>query len=311
MKIDAVILWVDGNDPVLRERRHKYAPESAFRHSDVAGDTRFANLGEIYWCVRSLNRFAPFLNKIYIVTDGQDPHISDSTIPIEIVDHKVIFSGYEEYLPVFNSTAIETVLWRIPGLSEHFLLLNDDFALLRPVGPEDFFTEEGCPICYADKFSILWARVLRVLKPHKNGHKVVTFKGKMVNAADIAGWKGWYILYLGHTPRALLRSEFENFFSAHPEYILRNIGSRFRSVTDFQNQELHYLLLLKQGRCKVVSTRDVLFYMEPKSKPAYIRRKIASLKAGDYKFCCFNSLDQAGAEDRKLVIDTITGILSE
>ena len=117
MQIDAVLLWVDGNDPVLTAKRSKYAPADALKMSDVAGATRYANVGEIFWCIASLNRFASFLHKIYIITDGQDPHLDpfleknfpSGHIPYEIVDHKTIFKGYEEYLPVFNSTSIETM----------------------------------------------------------------------------------------------------------------------------------------------------------------------------------------------------------
>ena len=71
--IDAVIPWVDGNDPVLNSKRRSYAPEHLFSHNDSHGATRFASIGEIYWCVASINRFAPWISRIFIVTDGQDP----------------------------------------------------------------------------------------------------------------------------------------------------------------------------------------------------------------------------------------------
>ena len=89
------------------------------------------------------------VKKIYIVTDRQDPHLDrplaealpEGHIPMEIIDHKVIFRGYEEYLPTFNSRAIETLIWRIPGLSERFLLMNDDFMFIGKAIPEDVFKE--------------------------------------------------------------------------------------------------------------------------------------------------------------------------
>ena len=40
---------------------------------DVGGNCRFQSLGEIRYCVESINIFAPFIRKIFIVTDGQDP----------------------------------------------------------------------------------------------------------------------------------------------------------------------------------------------------------------------------------------------
>ena len=73
MKIDAVITWVDGEDPVHEAKRRKYGHPSLFKVNDIAGSTRYTSVGEIFWCVASLNRFAPWINRIFIVTDAQDP----------------------------------------------------------------------------------------------------------------------------------------------------------------------------------------------------------------------------------------------
>ena len=59
-----------------------------------------------------------------------------------MVPHREIF-GDTGRLPTFNSQAIESRLHRIPGLAEHFLYLNDDVFLGRPVPPEMFFTPGG------------------------------------------------------------------------------------------------------------------------------------------------------------------------
>ncbi len=46
-------------------------------------------------------------------------------------------------LPTFNSHAIEACLHRIPGLAEHYLYLNDDMIIGRPIDPELFFHPNG------------------------------------------------------------------------------------------------------------------------------------------------------------------------
>jgi hypothetical protein len=148
MKIDAVITWVDGDDPRHMAKREQFGTKRILCQNDVAGNTRYKSIGEIFYCVASLNRYAQWLNKIYIVTDEQNPMIEEllteqfpeGTIPMEIVDHKVIFRGYEEFLPTFNSISIESMTWRIPGLSEHYIEFNDDLILAAPTRPEDFFT---------------------------------------------------------------------------------------------------------------------------------------------------------------------------
>ena len=138
--IDAVITWVDGNDPVHKAKRKSYiscAEED--KSDDIGGETRFMSSGEIVCCVGSILRYAPFVRRIFIVTDSQRPRLKNfiaSNFPspqttVEIVDHREIFRGYEDFLPTFNSLSIETMLYRIPGLSEHYVYFNDDVFISR------------------------------------------------------------------------------------------------------------------------------------------------------------------------------------
>ncbi len=309
MKIDAVITWVDGDDPLHIAKRRLYGTPSMFKADDIAGSTRFSSLGEIFWCVASLNKFAPWLNKIYIVTDGQDPGLDkfisetfpQGHIPMEIIDHKVIFRGYEDYLPSFNSVSIETMTWRIPGLSDHFIELNDDLMLAAPVLPDDFFTPDGKPICYAKKNITAITKLTRLLKHRKDGSKKVTFKELMTNGAEAAG-RFMFYFRLEHTPKALSREFYEKVFSSRPELIIRNISCRFRDISQFTPQELQYLTLYKKGECVHRDPHKTLFFLQPKKKKGYVRKKMERLeKMKECKFVCFNSIDLACARDRELV----------
>lgn len=300
MDIDAVITWVDGSDPVLAKKRAEYGGPTSFKEDDVAGKTRFASVGEIYWCVASIRKFAPFIRKIFIVTDGQDPHIPEGNIPVEIIDHKQIFKGYEQYLPVFNSISIETMTWRIPGLAEHYVELNDDFLICAPLTPEDFFTPEGNPVCYCSRLSIPFTKFTRAIKPSENGHRKVTFKGTQLKGALLGGAR-WVFYKLDHTPRPLLRSFFEKWFAEHPEQMERNISYRFRDPEQYSCQELHYVVLHKTGGTELRPVKGPLFYLEPKKKKDYVKKKMALHLKKNFRFCCFNSLDKASAEDFALV----------
>ncbi len=318
MEIDAVITWVDGNDPILKQKRLKYGDANIFAAEDVAGSTRFNSLGEIFYCVASLNRFASWLHKIYVVTDGQDPglipfleeNFPEGYIPIEVVDHKVIFRGYEEYLPTFNSISIETMTWRIPSLSEYYIELNDDFVLSLPTKPEDFFLPDGRSVCYAKMYNMQWTKFTRMLKPVKNGRTRVTFKGNMYNAALLAN-RRFSFLKLLHTPRALRKSIYEDYFLEHPEMLLRNIVHRFRHADQFTSQELQYLILMNKSMLKVSRDVDELhFILQPKFDIGYVEKKLARLsQMSNCKFCCFNSLDKASDEGRKLIVDWIERVL--
>lgn len=312
--IDAVITWVDGEDSRHKAKRMEYGNRSIFKADDVAGSTRFASVGEIFYCVASLNRFAPWLNKIYIVTDEQDPkveefinrHFPEKHIPVEIVDHKEIFRGYEEYLPTFNSISIESMTWRIPGLSEHYIEFNDDFLLTAPTKPEDFFTTDGKVVCYGKKYSSLLVRITRLTKYRKNGNKIVSFKETMCNAARLLGhYLSFIKLY--HTPRALLKSVFEEYFSKHPENLRKNISHRFRCSNQYNVQEIQYLILRDSARCELRRAYDNLLYLKPKkNKPEYTIRKLElfSSKPG-FKFACINSLDQTTEDNQKMIIKWI------
>lgn len=306
--IDAVITWVDGSDPAHAGKMKKYAPERVFTENDVAGATRFANDGEIFWCVASIRKFAPFIRKIWIVTDGQDPHIPEGSIPAEVVDHKQIFQGYEDYLPVFNSVAIETMTWRIPGLAEHYVEFNDDFLLCRPAAPEDFFAQDGTPVCHAVRSSILFDRFTRAIKKKENGHRKVTFKGLMLNGAGLAGSHFCY-LRLNHTPRPLNKVWFEEWYASHQDALVRNISFRFRNPDQFTPQELFYVSLWKNGRLDLRPVKGALFYMETRSGKDYIRHKLERFHAGNYKYMCLNSMDRTAPEDRKLIENTVRELI--
>jgi Stealth protein CR2, conserved region 2/Stealth protein CR3, conserved region 3/Stealth protein CR1, conserved region 1/Stealth protein CR4, conserved region 4 len=144
--IDAVYTWVDGNDPAWQARKAAALGDNdwvARVSGQTANDSRYASRDELRYSLRALHCFAPWVRRIFIVTDDQVPAWLDTDHPqITIVSHREIF-GDTGRLPTFNSQAIESRLHRIPGLSEHFLYLNDDVFLGRPVTPELFFTPGG------------------------------------------------------------------------------------------------------------------------------------------------------------------------
>lgn len=316
--IDAVITWVDGADRAHRAKRLKYMNGGIeAKQEDIGGETRFNQVGEIYFCVASILRFAPFIRKIFIVTDNQNPQLDDfiaqnfpdNKVAIEIVDHMVIFRGYEQYLPTFNSLTITTMLWRIPGLSEHFLLLNDDIMFATEVTPADFFDGDGNPVCYASRMPTWLVKAIHWLKPSHNGRKAFGFKDAQFNAQRLAGWHGSF-LYMGHTPHTLRRSFFEDYFSQHPDVLVGQICHRFREHTQFSAVCLQYISLYMQGRCRVEPLRGKSVTMNPKGNDInYFRRKLRELTGPKIKFFCVNSLDKATDEERALLYETLTSRL--
>ena len=301
-EIDAVICWVDGNDPALREKRMQYvSPEQASR-SDIAGDTRYASEGEIGWCVCSLLRNAPFIRHIWIITDDQVPPIDgivkrnfpDNTIPISIVDHKDIFRGYEDALPTFNSSALETMMWRIPGLADWFLYLNDDMMVTAPVTIDDVFTRDGRPIVNGYWHSTLSARIAKFMK--RDGH--LHFRDFMLNSAEILGVRRF--VRVPHVPRLYHRSAVESFYEVHPDLMQRNMRYRFRCPERFDNNSLFATLLMNEENGELRYRKDDVLYMEPRKDERRHREEFARCRnLTEGKYLCINSFDGFSENDRQ------------
>lgn len=140
--IDAVYTWADFSDPALQKNIMRYwntyTPHNRFP------EFAYCAHDELRYSLRSLECNAPWIRTVYIVTNGQLPTWLRTDHPkVVCISHKDIFPD-AKMLPSFNSFNIEAYIHRIPGLSEHFLSLNDDFFFGSPVSAETFFTQNGC-----------------------------------------------------------------------------------------------------------------------------------------------------------------------
>lgn len=151
--LDIVIAWVDGNDISLKNKRRQFMNQN--EPSNALDDTRFASNDEIYFCIASILKYVPYAGTIYLVTDQQTPLWLDQfsqqglcpAEKIKIVDHQELFRGYEFALPTFNSLSIESMLWNIEGISNHFIYLNDDFFFNQQSDLSDFLIDGQMVIC--------------------------------------------------------------------------------------------------------------------------------------------------------------------
>lgn len=150
--IDVVYTWVDDRDPAWQTSYAQALREFAHEGLDAetASPARFHNRDELRYSLRSLARYAPFVRNIYIVTAGQVPRWLETAAPdVRVVSHDEILGP--DCLPTFNSHAVESRLHHIPGLSEHYLYLNDDFFFGRDCQASTFFTPDGRPKAFFDQ----------------------------------------------------------------------------------------------------------------------------------------------------------------
>ncbi|MFJ8628049.1 stealth family protein [Kitasatospora sp. NPDC093550] len=236
--VDAVITWVDDADPQWQERRaaararlaHTAAPvaaEDGVAASGIAGDAdqRFRNRDELRYCLRALTAHAPWIRHVYLVTDDQVPHWLDTDRPgLTVVSHRELFAGTDAG-PVFNSHAIESRLHLVPGLAEHFLYVNDDVFLGRPLVPEDFFLGNGLPRCFPDS---------RIIPPGEAQADDSVYVAALKNTrATLAAAVGkTYPRTLKHAPHPLRRSVQAESAERFAAELHGTVRSAFRAATD-------------------------------------------------------------------------------
>lgn len=147
--IDLVYLWCDDADPRWRAKRLDAVLRVGGNLSPyAAGDCRFRGGDDLRMALRSAEKYAPWVRRTYVVMDD------DASPPawmrmdadgLRIVRHGEFMPA--DFLPCFDSIAIECFLFRIGGLSERFLLANDDMMFGRACKPDFFFARDGWPIC--------------------------------------------------------------------------------------------------------------------------------------------------------------------
>uniref|UniRef100_A0A9J7Y5A8 N-acetylglucosamine-1-phosphotransferase subunits alpha/beta n=1 Tax=Cyprinus carpio carpio TaxID=630221 RepID=A0A9J7Y5A8_CYPCA len=134
---------------------------SQSKQDEDVSASRFEDNEELRYSLRSIEKHAPWVRHIFIVTNGQIPSWLNLDNPrISVVTHQDLFQN-QTHLPTFSSPAIETHIHRIPGLSQKFIYLNDDVMFGKDVWPDDFYSHskgqkvyltwpvpncaEGCP----------------------------------------------------------------------------------------------------------------------------------------------------------------------
>ncbi|TAH69983.1 MAG: glycosyl transferase [Anaerolineaceae bacterium] len=138
-KIDVIVPWVDGSDPEwIRERDARSLIYGAEKKS--LSSIRFQSWDNMRYWFRAIERFMPWINKVFFVTWGHLPeYLNEKSPRLRIVKHEEYIPN--EYLPTYNSNTIEMNYHRIEELSENFIIFNDDFFPLQPIDETYYFKD--------------------------------------------------------------------------------------------------------------------------------------------------------------------------
>jgi hypothetical protein len=223
--VDVVYTWVDGDDPTWRAEFDRWVSiERPDQHGDHAVHaSRYRSRDELRYSLRSLWLNAGWVRNVFLVTAGQIPDWLVADDRLRVVSHREIFPG--DWLPTFNSHAIEARLHHIDGLAEHFLYMNDDVFFGRALTPRTFFTPNGLSRFFESEARVPLAEsetpVLAVNTAARHGQRIIleTF-GRVVERK------------LHHGPHALRRSVLFEIEERFGDVIERTAQARFRHPDD-------------------------------------------------------------------------------
>lgn len=290
--IDLVYLWVDGSDPQWLAKKNAFLGKDADLNIESISKARNANNDELKYSLRSIDRNAPWIRHIFIVTDGQVPDWLDLNHPkIHIVDIRDILPP--EALPCYNSVVIEYFLYKIPGLAEHFLYANDDMFIHTPVMPNFFFDARGYPIVRLQRALLgKWVnRIKRTFNIYTNIYR------KTIDLSATLIEKKFGKYYSGtphHNIDAYRKSDYqkvvEEDFRAE---IASTITHHTRQETDIQRIIfLYYALAVQRGSLRYVGRKESCRIRVQKSN------FLAYIKEYNPKLFCLNDTHRATDKDR-------------
>ena len=129
--IDVLIKYIDLSDPHLKREGIKQIKKDE-------------DNGEIKYCVRSILKNIPWIRKIFILMPNE--RVKYFKEPEKIKD-KIVYVKDKDLLGFdsASSPVFQFNLWKMKkfGLSENFILMDDDYFIGRPLKKTNFFYEEN------------------------------------------------------------------------------------------------------------------------------------------------------------------------
>ena len=259
--IDFVITWVDGNDSKWLEKKKRYANNSLNKESNQI--YRYRDWGLLKYWFRCVEKFAPWVNKVYLITDHQTPEwINTDNKKLVLVNHEDYIPS--EYLPTFNSEVIELFINRIKGLSSNFVYFNDDMFITDYID-EEFFFVNNIPrdsfiynaVSVFNKNSVIEHTILNNLEllsnefskkevNKKNFKKIYNLLyGKyIVRNILLRGWKGFTGVYNPHVAISYNKSNFNYLWDKYDDEFRKTASHRYRDKNDINHWIVRYYQLL-------------------------------------------------------------------
>jgi hypothetical protein len=199
--VDGVWTWVDGSDPGWQERRagaYRNHDDEAKAHAPLAEKR---DKDELYYSLAFASVNLPWLRrKIVVCPRGHVPRVPE-WMEVEIVHDDTLSTNPNE---TFSSECILANLDKIPGLSEHFLSVNDDIFVTQPLEVGDLFSKKGKP---------LWS-------PHKQNYHPPSslYESSLRAAAEWTKTPRHLLIGSSHTPNPLTKAIYSHLRKSLPRF---------------------------------------------------------------------------------------------
>jgi hypothetical protein len=287
--IDVVYTWVDGNDSAWNAKRTRRAEELGQRlHKFSNSQTRYMNRDELRYSLRSLYYYAPWVRRVFLVTDDQRPAwYDDASNMLTIVSHKDLFPDGAS-LPTFNSHAIESVLHRVPGLAENFIYMNDDVFLSSIVHPEAFYEVSGIARTFLSRAMIPFSSKQR---------SDIASEWGVMNANELLqeSFSATMPYKTKHTPIPLRKSLIADLEARFPEHFARLRQRPFRTTQDLApTSSLHACFGLAEGK---VVRGDISYRYMNLSRPDLAQALLSIAHSSRSMVYCLNDTEISDDED--------------
>lgn len=317
-KIDFVIPWVDGGDPEWIAEKNKYS--GLVETSIDASIARYRDWDNLKYWFRGVEKFTPWVHKVYFVTCGQIPEwLNTDYEKLVCVHHKDYIP--EKYLPVFSVNPIELNMHRIKGLSEQFVYFNDDTFLLSPVKPENFFVN-GLPCDYAvespitpnrkDVFNNLLVNNMILLNENYDRKEVLKkYKSKFYSLADKKGLvtnlcfmplrrNDFFGFEYAHLPSPFLKSTLKAVWKESFAWLDETCKHRFRSSEDVNQYIFHNYQYVNGKFYPYCWRKDGLaIHINDGKENNNVEELCDIIRKGSYKMICANEADVTDFENTK------------
>jgi hypothetical protein len=323
-KIDFIIAWVDGNDLDWQKTKKRFANNNTGDQRTI----RFRDWDNLHFWFRGVEKYTPWVNKIFFVTWGHLPNWLKTGHPkLQVVNHEDYIPG--EYLPTFNSHVIELNLHRIDNLAEQFVYFNDDMFVINRMNEWMFF-EQGLPCDSAiimpnisefrnsiagivsnnmeiintvyDKNVVLKNNLFKWFNPK--------YKKYLLNTLLSIPYKNFTGFYNPHLPHSYLKETFMKLWETEFEILHQTCLHKFRDGRDVNQWLFRYLQFVKGKFMPRSVAVGNCFSLTNNNKEV-----VSAIREQAYKVVCLNDNDKDPIRDfikeKELIKEAFEHILPE